>query len=214
MLDARTPSLLNGPGITSLDGVPVSARTVGGRGPFFFNESFPLRHQNSLQVVLSGGTSGTTITSLITSPAPGAIAIQEVLDHLVWASQPAKAVAYAPYLRKEPLAGTTPRPVLFQFARGDQGSPSPNTTAMLRAGDLADSATLYRHDLAYAANYPNFPPNPHGFLVSTGNALRPVALAAQEQMAEFFESDGTVVLQEKYFEMPAGSLPDDLGYLH
>jgi dienelactone hydrolase len=220
MLDARTPSLLNSPGITSLDGVAVSPRMAGARGPFFFNESFPLRHQMSLQVVLSGVTAPQTIKSPVTNPAPGAIAIQEVLDRLTWASQPANAVAFAPHLRTDPLAGTAPRPVLFQFARGDQGSPNPNTTAMLRAGALADSATLYRHDLAYAANHPtdpNFPPNPHGFLVSTGGSLRSVALDAQEQMAEFFQSDGSVVLPEDYFvvpPLPMDTLPDDLDYIH
>lgn len=40
------------------------------------------------------------------------------------------------------------------------------TTAILRAGDLADRATFYRHDLAFADN-PTLERNPHRFMVST-----------------------------------------------
>jgi hypothetical protein len=207
MLATRNPPVVNSPGITRLAGVAVA------RGPFF-NEELPLRDQaqEDLSVVLSDGTSE-PIVSPVTNPAAGAIAIQGVIDHLVWASQSGNAVAYAAHLRKDPLAGMMAKPVLFQFARGDQGSPNPNTTAMLRAGNLAGYATLYRHDLAYAA-IPNLPKNPHGFLVSTNvPAFKPIALAAQEQMAQFFESDGSVVVSEQYFEVPAGSLPEDLGYI-
>src|SRR5438034_1842688 len=38
----------------------------------------------------------------------------------------------------------------YQMAKGDQSVPNPNGTAILRAGDLADRATFYRHDLAFA----------------------------------------------------------------
>ena len=61
-------------------------------------------------------------------------------------------MAYAPHLRKDPLAGVPAKSVIVQFAKGDQIVPNPATTALFRAGDLADRATFYRHDLAFAEN--------------------------------------------------------------
>jgi len=55
----------------------------------------------------------------------------------------ADAVAYSPHLRKLPLRGVPAKPLIIQFARGDQTVPNPATTAMLRAGDLADRAMTY-----------------------------------------------------------------------
>jgi hypothetical protein len=54
--------------------------------------------------------------------------------------------------------------VIIQFAAGDRNAPNPTTTAILRAGELADRATYYRFDL-FLANNPTTPPsinNPHG----------------------------------------------------
>ena len=42
--------------------------------------------------------------------------------------------------------------VIFQFAKGDETVPYPTTSAILRAGDLEDTATFYRNDLAFAAS--------------------------------------------------------------
>ena len=152
----------------------------------------------------------------------GAMEIQELLDRTEWVAQAANPVAYAPHLRKTPLDGVLARPVLVQFARGDQTAPNPTTAAILRAGALADRATLFRNDLAFAAD-PNFPRNPHAFLL----ALSPLpaflnvtlaALAAQLQIATFFASDGATIIDPDgvlpFFETPiAGPLPEDLGFL-
>ena len=105
--------------------------------------------------------------------------------------------------------------VLIQFARGDQVVPNPLTTAMLRAGDLADRATLYRHDLASAEN-PSLSKPGHGFayLVS---AFGDISRGAQEQIATFLESDGAIVMHPepgRFFEVPvAGPLPEDLSFI-
>ena len=40
-------------------------------------------------------------------------------------------VAYAPFIRKDPLHGNAAKPVIFQFAFGDQTVPNPTTTAIL-----------------------------------------------------------------------------------
>jgi len=147
----------------------------------------------------------------------GAIAIQEVVEHTKWVSRSGDPVAYAPHLRKHPLAGMPVKAVLYQFAWGDQDVPNPNTTALLRAGDLADRATFYRHDLAFAEN-PALPKGPHPFIVSINiAAFRAIALGAQEQIATFFASHGEVIIHpepRRFFEVPIVlPLPEDLNFI-
>jgi hypothetical protein len=97
--------------------------------------------------------------------------------------------------------------VIYQVNKGDQGAPNPNSTAVLRAGDLADRTTFYRHDLAFAED-PTIPKNPHPFLVSptsTNALVRAIAKGYQEQIATFFESDGTQIIHPEpadLFETP------------
>src|SRR5262249_20263740 len=110
-LASRTPSLLNGPGITSLDGVSVT-------GPFF-GEYMPLRGGVQLTVRLADGTKR-VIQSPVINTIPGTMPIQEVIEHIEWVSQPGNAVAYAPHIRKSPLAGIAAKSVIYQFAKGDQ----------------------------------------------------------------------------------------------
>ena len=145
------------------------------------------------------------------------MAIQELVDHLVWVSQAGSAVGYAPYVQRGPLPGMAAKSVIYQFAKGDQYAPNPNMTAILRAGRLRDQATYYRHDLAYG-EFPTLPKNPHGFMVSINNTVfRPIALGAQEQIAVFFETDGAMIIHPdpaRFFEVPIlGALPDNLNYI-
>jgi len=209
-LAARVPSLLNGPGVSSIEGVPLN--------PPFFNENMPLRDGVPLTVRLADGTSQ-VIRSPMINTVSGAMAIQEVLESQEWAMMAGDALAYAPHLRKAPLAGVPAKSVIVQFARGDQFIPNPTATALLRAGDLADRATLYRHDLASAED-PSVPKNPHNFLgliMNTNPTVRAIALGYQVQIASFFASDGTVVIHpepSRFFEVPIqGPLPEDLNYL-
>src|SRR5262249_28413295 len=153
-LASRSPSLLNGPGVTHLEGVPVS-------GPRF-DENMPLRDGVPLVVRLADGTER-VIQSPLINTVPGAMQIQEVIENTEWVSQSGNPVAYAPHLRKSPMGGLAAKSVIYQFAKGDQIVPNPTTTAILRAGDLADRATFYRHDLAFKEN-PQLPTIPHGFL--------------------------------------------------
>src|SRR4029077_7148153 len=127
------------------------------------------------------------------------------------------AVAYAPHLRRSPLAGIAAKSVIYQFAKGDQIVPNPATTAILRAGDLADRATFYRHDLAFAEN-PQLPTIPHGFLTRLDiPGFRAITRGAQEQIATFFATDGAAVIHpepERFFEVPIQEpLPEDLHYI-
>lgn len=206
---ARRPSLVNSPGVNRIEGVTVS-------GPGFFNEQMPLRNGVEMTVGLEDGTSE-VIQSPVVNTVAGAAALQEWFDRAAWAAQAANPVAYASHLRKKPLPGVAVRPVLFTFALGDQSMPNPSTTAILRAGELADRAVLYRHDLAYA-EMPGLPKDPHLFTVGTGNpAFRGIALEAQRQVAVFFASGGTLVIQPepaRFFEVPvAAPLPEGLNYI-
>jgi hypothetical protein len=116
------------------------------------------------------------------------------------------------------MAGNAPKPVIFQFAKGDVTVPNPTTSAILRAGEFADRATYFRNDLAFAAN-PAVPKNPHTFLTNIANsAAVGFAVAAQTQIARFFASNGTVVLDPDgagpVFEVPiAGPLPETLNFI-
>ena len=59
-----------------------------------------------------------------------------MFDHQSWSSQSADPVAYAPHIRKKPLAGLTPRRILILMAEGD----------------LADITSYFRSDVVYAQN--------------------------------------------------------------
>jgi hypothetical protein len=169
--------------------------------PGNFNENLPLRNLPP-----------------VVNTVPGALEIQEYLDHLAWVSQAANPVAAAPHLRRAPLAGVPAKSVLFQLAKGDQTVPNPTTTAILRAGGLADRATFFRNDLAFAAN-PAVPKNPHSFLTRLFvPPVAAVAAGAQQQIATFFASDGALIIDPDgpgpLFEVPiVPPLPEDLAFI-
>jgi len=166
-----------------------------------FNENIPLRNLPPL-----------------VNTVPGAMAIQQTFDRFQWAQQAGNPVAYAPYIRKSPLPGNHAKPVLIQIAKGDKTVPNPTSTALLRAGDLADRAVYFRNDLAYAA-FPTLDKNPHTFLSNIGTAAAaPFAVAAQTQMAVFFATGGASVIDPDgagpIFEVPIVlPLPETLSFI-
>jgi dienelactone hydrolase len=140
---------------------------------------------------------------------PGVSAIQELIDNTEWAQQAGNPAAYAPHVTA---------PIILQFARGDQTVPNPTTSAIIRAGDLASRTTLYRHDLAWAANPVVSAKNPHAFVTGIASAFfARYALAAQAQIATFFASDGATVIDpdgtEPFFETPTSMVPEDLAFI-
>jgi Bacterial Ig-like domain len=191
-LATRQPQLLN---LAPLPGVPVPFN-------FVFDENTPLRNE-----------------PVRLNTVPGATEIQKVLDRFEWAQQAGNPVSYAPFIRKQPLHGNAAKPVLVQFAKGDLTVPNPTSTALLRAGDLADRAVYFRNDLAYALN-PAVGKNPHVFLTNIGNpAAAAYAIGAQQQIAVFFASNGTLVIDPDgpagpFFEVPlVGPLPEGLNFI-
>lgn len=211
ILHARQPSLLNFPGITTIDGVSIP-------GPWFFDDNRPLRDQLPFTAGLEDSTTR-IIQAPVTNTIVGAMETQAFAEHFEWVGQAGSPAAFAPHLRRSPLPGMTEKSVLFQIAKADQSATNPSTTAIVRAGDLADRVLYYRHDLAWLARFqypfPTLPRNPHGFAVGLAN-FGDIAKGAQDQAARFFQSDGTEIIHPEpaqFFEFPiAGPLPENLNY--
>lgn len=173
-------------------------------GGLNFNDNMPLRNQPP-----------------VINTVPGAIDIQKLEDVGNWLAQSGDALAWAPFIRKTPLPGATARNVIIQFARGDKTNPNPTTTALIRAGDLADRTTLFRNDLAFALGAAfGFGKNPHTFLTSIGGspAVALAAIQAQTQIAVFFSSNGALTIDPDgagpLFETPIiGPLPEDTAFI-
>ena len=170
--------------------------------PVFIQENIPFRDQPPL-----------------INTVPGAMAIQQALDRFQWVQQSGDPVSYAQHIRKQPLPGNGPKPVIVQFAKGDQTVPNPTASALIRAGALEDRATFFRNDLAFAAN-PATPKNPHTFLTNiAATGLGPViAFGAQTQIATFFASRGVTVIDPDgpgaLFEVPVVlPLPEALNFI-
>jgi hypothetical protein len=145
---------------------------------------------------------------IVTDTVPGASAIQELIDRDEWAQQAGNPAAYAPYIT---------RPVLIQFARGDKTVPNPTASAILRACGCRARATLFRNDLAFAAN-PAVPKNPHTFLTNIGvPSVALYAIETQTQLATFLASDGTTTIDPDgpgvFFETPTSTVPEDLAFI-
>jgi hypothetical protein len=156
-----------------------------------FNENIPLRN-----------------LPLLVDTVPGASAIQQVIDWTEWAQQAANPAAYAPHLTN---------PIILQFARGDQTVPNPTTSAIIRAGGLALRTTVFRNDLAWAAN-PAVPKNPHGFITNIASpSAGAYALMGQAQMATFFATDGATTIDPDgtgpFFETPTSTVWEDLNFI-
>jgi dienelactone hydrolase len=193
-LASRIPSLLNPPGLSTIGGFPVN--------PPLFDENLPLRNQPP-----------------VINTVRGALEIQGWIEHSEWVTQAGNPVAYAPYIRRRPLAGQASKAVIVQFGKGDQAVAGPTTTAFLRAGELADRATYVRHDLAVAED-PALPRSPHAFLfrIDHPNALaRAMALSGQEQVGQFFSTDGLLTIHpnpQRFFEVPVVlPLSEDLFFI-
>jgi len=141
-------------------------------------------HQPSL---LNGGYDGFTESMPlrggppVTSPAPGAIAIQAEIARETWLDRSGGPEPYAPLLRLTPPVGGHAKKVLFQNAFGDQTVPNPANYAVLAAGRLFDRESLYRNDKSAQSAL-----NPHGFLLdprfTAGN------VPGQAQIVTFFAS--------------------------
>jgi hypothetical protein len=181
--------------------------------------STPARPTRSIQQTPSPSTRNLPLRNQppVVNDVPGASAIQEGIERIEWAVRSGDPAAYFPHLRKAPLAGVPTRPVLFTFAQGDPVNSNINTTALLRAGNLADRTTVFRGIDAYASiGRTAGAADLHEFLVRLTPAGTPFALAAQDAVATFLASDGQVTVNPngglgQWFETPiVGPLPGEL----
>ena len=185
----------------------LSFRTLVGAALFF--RSPPLYNNPAPDPFLTNFNENIPLRNLPieTDTVPGAAAIQTLIDNTEWAQQAGNPAAYAPFITA---------PVIIQFARGDMTVPNPTTSAIIRAGNLRSRTTLFRNDLAVAAN-PAVSHNPHTFLTNVGGAGALYAFEAQQQIATFFTSDGSITndpdLAAPFFETPTSMVPDDLGWI-
>ncbi len=154
-------------------------------GPQDYNYDWPLRYQ-PVRIV----------------SVPGAVALQEYLEREEWVIMPGDPLGYAPHLYSSTLPGVPIKSVLFQFAIGDLTFPNPNQTNLVRAANLRETTSVYRHDLALAVT-PDLPQNPHVLFYSASTpAGAVIARAAQREMAEFLASGGARVPDVNYLVRP------------
>jgi hypothetical protein len=187
------------------------------RVPSLFNGTFnPLDPVNSLQTF--NEDMPLTGEPIRVDTVPGADAIQQYIDDSIWAQSPADPVAFAPYVRDHPLEGVDAKAIIVQFAKGDKTVPNPTASALIRAGRLEDRATYFRNDIAFATVPGYTVTNPHTFLSNLSGAAAPIAIAAQQQIATFLQTNGAVTIDPDgagpLFETPiAGPLPEQLNFL-
>jgi len=194
-LQQRVPSLLNGPGITQIGGLALAAP--------YFNDNKPMRN----------------VPPVINDVA-GAMEIQEVFARQLWSGQPGDPGVYAPHLQKKPLDGMGEQAVLVQIAKGDLTVPMYAGMALVRAGGLEKNTTYFRFDLMYAKT-PGFPSRNshqiHTGIGSTAPMVDVIARGMQEQVATFFASNGTRIVQAEpaeFFETPIKlPLADHIEYI-
>ena len=205
---------------TLMNALPAVAPLLG------FNENMPLRNQGPL-----------------TNTVAGAIELQNFFERVEWVDQSGDPVAYAPHIRQRPLEGMPSKDVIVQLAKGDKTVPNPTTTALLRAGNLADRATYYRYDLVFptfdasemagltglTAAERTRAKNPHVFLSNFTNppadrAPKSAEIAfryrdlAVDQLAVFFASNGELTIDPDgdgpAFEAPIqGPPPEELNFI-
>jgi hypothetical protein len=128
---------------------------------------------------------------------PGAPEIQAAFEVAEWLNMSGDPLAYASRLV---------RPVLFQFAKGDQEVPNPANSALIRTAEKQSSSRWLLFDRARQVAGADLPADPHRFLATPEIFLTParlsIAIAAQSQIAGFFESNGAVIPDANDFLMP------------
>lgn len=134
----------------------------------------------------------------LVNTVPLASEIQAAFEVADWLNMPGDPLAYAPRLRG--------KRILFQFAKGDEEVPNPSNSALIRAAGGQASSRYYRFDLAKQTQASQLPIQPHRFLanpeVFSTPAQASVALAAQQQVAEFLASDGQTIPDANQFLLP------------
>ena len=173
-------------------------------GPGDYDYDWPLRYQpvRTIQVA-------------------GAVRLQEYLERGEWIMMPGDPLGFAPHLRWSTLPGVPMKRVLFQFGIGDLTMPNPCETNLVRAANMRETTSLYRHDLALGVA-PDLAKDPHLlYYFPTTASSQAIAAAGQREMVEFLATDGARVPDVNYLVHPLFGidlfgvpqfLPEDLNY--
>ena len=153
---------------------------------------------------------------------PGALAIQAAFEQSDWLGMMGDPLSFAPHLQTSPLAGVPAKPILMQFGLGDLEVPNPTESALVRAGNLQESAWVLNTyveasidpsflsvELPPAAPFPIYP---HRFLsnptlFSGPGIATAVGVAAQSQIADFFVSGGATIPNPNQYAGPYSGAP-------
>ena len=140
--------------------------------PFNFDEQYPERYQP---------------VEILT--VDGAAAVGEVMDRLEWIEAQGAPFSFAPLFKSATPPGQFIKRVLLQAAWGDMTVPNPSNSLLIRAANLRENSSFYRHDYARLVA-PDLPANPHPFLawlIGT-QAQQAIATAANAQALMFIQS--------------------------
>jgi hypothetical protein len=142
----------------------------------------------------------------------------EILDRVSMLESDGAPASFAPFFKQATLYGNAIKPVLFQYATGDQTVSNQGTFQLIRSAFEYGLVSAYRHDLA-RRDVPTLPANPHTYLAAFVE-LRPETLligqAALLQAAQFLAAPNSgvpdvnpllrTVFTQDLFQTPA-SLP-------
>jgi hypothetical protein len=138
----------------------------------------------------------------------------ELLDRFTMLETDGAPASFAPFFKQATLFGNAIKPVLFQYALGDQTVPNPANGQLIRGGFEYDLVSVYRHDRA-RREVPGLPVNPHTYLAAFVQ-FRPetvtIGVAALEQARLFLANPEAGVpdvnglvrefFRENLFEVP------------
>ena len=200
-----TAAVLNGAGGTSVDiaRLAVTARPLGieylasvshalfnAAPPEYFNDNYVFRD-----------------TAPVVNNVPGAMAIQAAFEAADWLGMLGDPLSYAPHLQStKRLANVTAKSTLFQFGQGDLEVPNPTEFAVVSAAGAQSYAWFFLFAQAAAAHpellgvtTPDVAPLPilpHRILANPTvfdvPAETSIALAEQQQVAAYFQSNGAL----------------------
>lgn len=92
--------------------------------------------------------------------------------------------------------------MLWQYGKGDMTSVNPAESNLIRAANMREWTSFYRHDLARSVA-PEMTVDPHGFLFDQNTAsFKVVSDAVKQRVAAFFVSDGTLFLDVNFLVRP------------
>ncbi|MEP7363945.1 MAG: Ig-like domain-containing protein [Acidobacteriota bacterium] len=110
---------------------------------------------------------------------------QTFVADMEWVESPGAPASFAPHLKSATLPGVPVKRTLFQMARGDQTVPNPSNSLLIRAANMLEATSVYRHDLALA-QVSSLPANPHAYLAGIGPlAATVVGFAAQGEAVQY-----------------------------